>query len=177
MKTDRSVYTYGRSVPGQDSAGHYGRFPKFHRVVLGRDPGTLKSDIVSKKTSTINLSGFETLKLKSRRLKLLKPTVSETQTAACQQTYSSKTRRLAVNFVPFGGVFGHGWSSHWGVQESSCQSGVCLCINCGLLVLLCCITGLCFRRGKWVGGSLGRVGSVSPSATVSFQNFMFVFAA
>ena len=26
----------------------YGRFPKFHRVVLGRDPGTLKSDIVSK---------------------------------------------------------------------------------------------------------------------------------
>ena len=27
----------------------YGRFPKFHRVFLGRDPGTLKSDIVSKK--------------------------------------------------------------------------------------------------------------------------------
>ena len=26
----------------------YGRFPKFHRVFLGRDPGTLKSDIVSK---------------------------------------------------------------------------------------------------------------------------------
>ena len=26
-----------------------GRFPKFHRVCLGRDPGTLKSDIVSKK--------------------------------------------------------------------------------------------------------------------------------
>ena len=27
----------------------HGRFPKFHRVFLGRDPGTLKSDIVSKK--------------------------------------------------------------------------------------------------------------------------------
>ena len=27
----------------------YGRFPKFHRAFLGRDPGTLKSDIVSKK--------------------------------------------------------------------------------------------------------------------------------
>ena len=27
----------------------YGRFPKFHRVFLGRDPGALKSDIVSKK--------------------------------------------------------------------------------------------------------------------------------
>ena len=26
----------------------YGRFPKFNRVCLGRDPGTLKSDIVSK---------------------------------------------------------------------------------------------------------------------------------
>ena len=27
----------------------HGRFPKFHRAFLGRDPGTLKSDIVSKK--------------------------------------------------------------------------------------------------------------------------------
>ena len=27
----------------------FGRFPKFHRVFWGRDPGTLKSDIVSKK--------------------------------------------------------------------------------------------------------------------------------
>ena len=42
---------------------------------LGRDPGTLKSDIVSKKTSTINLFGFETLKLTIRRLKLWEPTV------------------------------------------------------------------------------------------------------
>ena len=38
----------------------FGRFPKFHRVFLGRDPGTLKSDIANKKTSTINLFGFET---------------------------------------------------------------------------------------------------------------------
>ena len=53
----------------------YGRFPKFHRVLLGRYPGTLKSDIVSTKTSTINLFGFETLKLKIRRLKLWRPTV------------------------------------------------------------------------------------------------------
>ena len=52
-------------------AGPYGRFPKFHRVFSGRDPGTLKSDIVSKKTSTIILFGFETLKLKIRRFKLL----------------------------------------------------------------------------------------------------------
>ena len=42
----------------------HSRFLKCHRVVLGRDPGTLKSDIVSnKKTFTINLFGFETLKL------------------------------------------------------------------------------------------------------------------
>ena len=27
----------------------YSRFPKFHRAFLGRDSGTLKSDIVSKK--------------------------------------------------------------------------------------------------------------------------------
>ena len=27
----------------------YGRFPKFHNFCLGRDPGTLKSDIVSKR--------------------------------------------------------------------------------------------------------------------------------
>ena len=54
----------------------YSRFPKYHRAFLGRDSGTLKSDIVSKKTSTMNLFGFETLKLKIRRLKLWKPTVS-----------------------------------------------------------------------------------------------------
>ena len=60
----------------------YGRFPKFHRVFLGRDPGTLKSDIVSTKTSIINLFGFETLKLKIRRLKLWKPTVLH-DTIAC----------------------------------------------------------------------------------------------
>ena len=34
------------AVPSPPS---YGRFPKFHLVCLGRDPGTLKSDIVSKK--------------------------------------------------------------------------------------------------------------------------------
>ena len=55
----------------------YGRLPKFHRVFLGRDPGTLKSDIVSTKTSTINLLGFETLELTIRRLKLWKPTVTQ----------------------------------------------------------------------------------------------------
>ena len=47
----------------------------FMFVFLGRDPGTLKSDIVSTKTSTIILFGFETLKFKIRRLKLWKPTV------------------------------------------------------------------------------------------------------
>ena len=31
----------------------HGRFPKFHRVFLGRDPGTLKSDHRVKKTSTL----------------------------------------------------------------------------------------------------------------------------
>ena len=53
----------------------YGRFPKFHRVFSGRDPGTLKSDIMSQKPSTINLFGFETLKFQIRRLTLWKPTV------------------------------------------------------------------------------------------------------
>ena len=32
-----------------DNTDYYSRFPKFHHVLLGRDPGTLKSDIVSKK--------------------------------------------------------------------------------------------------------------------------------
>ena len=35
---------------------HYVRFPKFHRVFLGRDPGTLKSDIVSKKHPQLSCS-------------------------------------------------------------------------------------------------------------------------
>ena len=42
---------------------------------LGRDPGTLKSDIVSTKNIHNYLFGFETLRLKIRRLKLWKPTV------------------------------------------------------------------------------------------------------
>ena len=58
----------------------YGRLPKFHNVFLGRDPGTLKSEIV-KKTFTINLFGFETLKLKIRRLKLWKPTARDRSNA------------------------------------------------------------------------------------------------
>ena len=33
----------------RDPQAPHGRFPKFHRVLLGRDPGTLKSDIVSKR--------------------------------------------------------------------------------------------------------------------------------
>ena len=53
----------------------FGRFPNFHRVFWGRDPGTLKSDIVSTKKSTIDLFEFETIKLKIGRLKLWKPTV------------------------------------------------------------------------------------------------------
>ena len=48
----------------------YGRFPKLHRVFLGRDPGTFKSDIVSTKISTTNLFGFETLKFKIRNSKI-----------------------------------------------------------------------------------------------------------
>ena len=35
-----------RHVVLADPALCYGQFPKFHRVCLGRDPGTLKSDIV-----------------------------------------------------------------------------------------------------------------------------------
>ena len=50
-------------------------FRNFIVFLLGRDPGTLKSDIVSKQTSTMNLFGLETLTLKIRRLKLWKPTV------------------------------------------------------------------------------------------------------
>ena len=89
LKTDRSfvghaIYTRARvgkhetkgSFVGRPPrAALYGRFPKCHPVFLGRDPGTLKSDIVSTKTYTINLFGSETLKLKIRRLKLWKPTV------------------------------------------------------------------------------------------------------
>ena len=71
------IYTFKRvplwgGPPAKELA--CGRFPKFHRVFLGRDPGTEVPHRV-KKTSTLNLFGFETLKLKIRRLKLWKPTV------------------------------------------------------------------------------------------------------
>ena len=63
-------------------------------ILLGRDPGTLKSDIVSTKTSTINLFGFETLKLKIRRLKLWKPT------AGRQHAKRPQASEAAARFTP-----------------------------------------------------------------------------
>ena len=51
----------------------YGRFPKIHRVFPR--PWHIEIRHRVKTTSTINLFGFETLKLKIRRLKLWKPTV------------------------------------------------------------------------------------------------------
>ena len=53
----------------------YGRFPKFHRVFFGPRPWHIEIRHRVKRTSTINLFGFETLKLKIRRLKLWKQTV------------------------------------------------------------------------------------------------------
>ena len=53
----------------------YGRFPKFHRVLLGPRPWHIEIRHRVKQTSTTNLFGFETLKLKIRRLKSWKPTV------------------------------------------------------------------------------------------------------
>ena len=92
----------------------YGRFPKFHRVCLGRDPGTLKSDIVSKKTSTINLFGFETLKLKIRRLKLWKPTawgVSRARTVVF-------SRAVGCGFVVSANLRNTCWPFYMGKSQS-----------------------------------------------------------
>ena len=57
------------------SLSSYSRFPKCHRVFVGPRPWYIEIRNRVKQTSTINLFGFETLKLKSRRLKLWKPTV------------------------------------------------------------------------------------------------------
>ena len=54
----------------------YGRFPKFHRVFWGPRPWHVELRHRVKKTSTINLFRLETLKLKIRKLKLWKPTVT-----------------------------------------------------------------------------------------------------
>ena len=58
------------------SIDSYGRFPKFHRFFLAETLAHWNPTSCHKKTSTINLSRFETLKLKIRRLKLWKPTVA-----------------------------------------------------------------------------------------------------
>ena len=67
----------------------YGRFPKFNRVFVGPRPWHIEIRHRLKKTSTINLCGFETLKLKIRRLKLWKPTV---------RAQLLKGRRLIVRY-------------------------------------------------------------------------------
>ena len=51
-------------------------------VFLGRDPGTLKSDIVSEKYPQLVCSDLR-LKLKIRRLKLWKPTVCHEKCVRC----------------------------------------------------------------------------------------------
>ena len=52
-----------------------GRFPKFHRVFVWPRPWHIEIRHRVKRISTINLFGFETLKLKIRRLKLWRPGV------------------------------------------------------------------------------------------------------
>ena len=68
----------------------YGRFPKFHRVFLGRDPGTLKSDIVSNKTSTINLFGFET-QIENSKTEIMEPDRISTLSARIMMIHSTYT--------------------------------------------------------------------------------------
>ena len=53
----------------------YGQFSEFQVCFLGPRPWHIEIRHRVKNTSTINLCGFETLKLKIRRLKLWKPTV------------------------------------------------------------------------------------------------------
>ena len=84
-----SLYSYGftnetsttwdwrDAVRGARRGLGYGRFPKFHRVFLGRDPGTLKSDIVSKKHPQLICSDLRLSNCKIRRLTFWKPTVPE----------------------------------------------------------------------------------------------------
>ena len=64
-------------------------------VLFGPRPWHIEIRHRVKKTSTINLSGFETLKLKIRRLKLWKPTVS--------QISQMNTANLRTNIMDFRG--------------------------------------------------------------------------
>ena len=127
---------------GSDVLFMYGRFPRFHRVFLGRDPGTLKSDIVSTKTSTINLFGFETLKLKIRRLKLWKPTVWSFQqpTFALRQALLSfqqprctvHARQVLLSFKQptFQAIATHRWRF-----SCTCSYAVCFTLNYDMQVV------------------------------------------
>ena len=75
----------------------YGRFPKFHRDFVGPRPWHIEIRHRVKKAFTIDLFGFETLKLKFRRLKLLKPTVDTGNADVLFQRWNTYTRReLAI---------------------------------------------------------------------------------
>ena len=67
----------------------YGRFPKIHRVFVGPRPWHIEIRHRVENTSTISLFGFETLKLKIRRLKLWKPTVDNRLWSTLQRRRSS----------------------------------------------------------------------------------------
>ena len=67
---------------------------------LGPRPWHIEIRHRVKKTSTIDLFGFETLKLKIRRLKLWKPTVSGWAGVCCQQPSDFGLSFVAI-FYPF----------------------------------------------------------------------------
>ena len=79
-------------------------------VFVGPRPWHIEIRHRVKKTSTINLCGFETLKLKIRRLKLWKPTVAQSERAGAGvreqgQGLGRLTANLPTNVVGFRGFY------------------------------------------------------------------------
>ena len=54
--TNTNSSSNNSSNNSNNASNHNGRFPKFHRVSFDRDPGTLRSDIVSNKHPQLNCS-------------------------------------------------------------------------------------------------------------------------
>ena len=91
----------------------YGRFPKFHRV-FGPRSWHIEIRHRVNKTSTISLFGFETLKLKIRRLKLWKPRLTSAPPpgirCACRHPSSPLSLCRQFRGPPLGHVgFVWGW--------------------------------------------------------------------
>ena len=101
-KDGNLVMETGCTSPFEGGAGAIRSISEISSCFFGPRPWHIEIRHRVKKTSTINLFGFETLKLKIRRLKLWKPTVSTSNYQFCsvsRRAAPARGKSLIVSYL------------------------------------------------------------------------------